>query len=196
MVAVLMVIVAFQAGINTPGGVWQDTGFHNATKLSSNFPQSSPPKLVRHYAGQSVMSFADRKRCKDFFMFNIITLASSMLVVILLLSKRLINSCSRIFDAFATILTLVSILAMSANYGVSLSFISPENYSGLFPLAKSPFILMVVLYLVVLLFMASAPKAFHVHCFEIIWFRKRLVFGPKSVQSREVGSPWLRQYKF
>lgn len=123
MVAVLMVIVAFQAGINTPGGVWQDTGFHNATKLSSNFPQSSPPKLVRHYAGQSVMSFADPKRYEDFFMFNIITLASSMLVVILLLSKRLINSCSRIFDAFATILTLVSILAMSANYGVSLSFI-------------------------------------------------------------------------
>lgn len=186
VVAVLTIIVAFQAGINPPGGIWLDTGYHNATTLSPNAPHQS---LVQHYAGQSVMSYVDPKRYKDFYMFNIITLASSMLVIILLLSRRFISF--RVLDVFATILTFVSILAMSVSYGVSLSFISSDEYSNHFRFAKYLFIFLGILYLAMSVFIASGPRVFRVRCLEIIWFLKRLVFGRslKLVRSRVDGSP-------
>ncbi|RWR84296.1 ankyrin repeat-containing-like protein [Cinnamomum micranthum f. kanehirae] len=113
--AVLMVILTFQAGLDPPGGVWQDTRCHYAAS------ESSPPKLVHHFAGKSVMSYVDPKHYKCFSLFNNVAFYSSALVIVLLLRRG--------HSWALKILSTISVAAISVSKSCSLSFSSPYERS-------------------------------------------------------------------
>eukprot|EP00268_Persea_americana_P010663 TRINITY_DN14349_c0_g1_i2.p1 TRINITY_DN14349_c0_g1~~TRINITY_DN14349_c0_g1_i2.p1 ORF type:complete len:456 (+),score=35.36 TRINITY_DN14349_c0_g1_i2:116-1369(+) len=125
VVNILMITVLFQAALNPPGGIWQDTGYENVTLPSTR--ESSPRHVqVHHYAGQSVMSYVDPLKYKDFFMRNNISLISSMLVIEILLIRCFFNNW--FLDLAPVFLTSISVVTMSSTYTVSLSFISNDIF--------------------------------------------------------------------
>ncbi|KAJ8630388.1 hypothetical protein MRB53_023711 [Persea americana] len=128
VLATLMTTVAFQAGLNPPGGVWQDTGLLNYTLPDQFFnvtsTQSSHPKLVPHLAGESFMSSVEPELYLLFCIFNSLTLLSSMLLIILLLLGFSSNSMLSL-----SILTGFSIFTMLLTYQVSLAFVSSDAVS-------------------------------------------------------------------
>ncbi|KAJ8628930.1 hypothetical protein MRB53_022253 [Persea americana] len=116
VVNILMITVLFQAALNPPGGIWQDTGYENVTLPSTR--ESSPRHVqVHHYAGQSVMSYVDPLKYKDFFMRNNISLISSMLVIEILLIRCFFNNW--FLDLAPVFLTSISVVTIEVLSGLA-----------------------------------------------------------------------------
>ncbi|KAF8657384.1 hypothetical protein HU200_060156 [Digitaria exilis] len=69
LIATLAASVAYQAGLNPPGGFWSDD--------------------EGHYAGDPLLHDINRLRYKTFFCFNAISFMASIVVIMLLLSKSI-----------------------------------------------------------------------------------------------------------
>ena len=69
LIATLAASITYQAGLNPPGGFWSDDG--------------------SHYAGNPLLHDINRQRYKIFFCFNAISFMTSIVVILLLLSKSI-----------------------------------------------------------------------------------------------------------
>jgi Domain of unknown function len=79
--------MAFQAGLNVPGGSWSDT---KTTSATTSNPQTShiSPDDIRHKAGQPIIMNTDTIIYILFLVFDVIACGLSISIIILLLYKK------------------------------------------------------------------------------------------------------------
>lgn len=124
VVAVLMTSVAFQAALNPPGGVWQETGCHNHT---ANCTSNS----TAHYAGESIMSYLRPQAYRAFTFSNYLTLSTSILVIFAELWTIFFNASvyRPIFIFYLAYITLIPVFTLLLSYAISLFIFVREKAS-------------------------------------------------------------------
>ncbi|XP_027071765.2 uncharacterized protein [Coffea arabica] len=117
VVASLIANMAFQAGINPAGGVWQD----DQTEQSQGNPSLNNP----HKAGKSIMAYHDILIYRCFITQNTIAFVSSLGTISLLISGLPFRR-----KVFMWILNGVMWLTASSiiySYGLSIGFVTPDR---------------------------------------------------------------------
>uniref|UniRef100_A0A0E0LAL2 PGG domain-containing protein n=1 Tax=Oryza punctata TaxID=4537 RepID=A0A0E0LAL2_ORYPU len=84
LLAILAASITYQAGLNPPGGFWSD---ENPDGLRAGNPAVPNVNLPKHNAGDPVLHDIHPHRYKAFFCFNAFSFMSSIVVIMLLLSK-------------------------------------------------------------------------------------------------------------
>ncbi|KAM3209408.1 hypothetical protein ACQJBY_063853 [Aegilops geniculata] len=93
LLAVLAVSLTYQAGLNPPGGFWTS----NATKHSAGDPILADSGRVwtssgtKHSAGDPILEDNYHKRYLAFFYFNATAFAASLVMILMLLSRKMSN---------------------------------------------------------------------------------------------------------
>ena len=167
----LLLAMVYHAGIDPPGGVYKDNGYHND-------PESSPPKLVHHYAGQSIMSSVDSECFKYYSRFIHTSFYSLLALVTKLFSSR--HSISRLSRIFTVFLIYVSIVTFTGSYVVGHSFISSKGRCST-SLSKVGLIATIAFF-----YLTIPDKYFRVVCFGIIWWILRRVSRGRETTPAEI----------
>lgn len=93
LLAILAVSLTYQAGLNPPGGFWTS----NATKHSAGDPILGDSGRVwtsngtKHSAGDPILEDNYHKRYLAFFYFNATAFAASLVMIVMLLSRKMSN---------------------------------------------------------------------------------------------------------
>ncbi|XP_044440054.1 uncharacterized protein [Triticum aestivum] len=93
LLAILAVSLTYQAGLNPPGGFWTS----NATKHSAGDPILGDSGRVwtssgtKHSAGDPILEDNYHKRYLAFFYFNATAFAASLVMILMLLSRKMSN---------------------------------------------------------------------------------------------------------
>ncbi|XP_048541443.1 uncharacterized protein LOC125520533 [Triticum urartu] len=93
LLAILAVSLTYQAGLNPPGGFWTS----NATKHSAGDPILGDSGRVwtsggtKHSAGDPILEDSYHKRYLAFFYFNATAFAASLVMILMLLSRKMSN---------------------------------------------------------------------------------------------------------
>jgi hypothetical protein len=95
VLATLAASVTYQAGLNPPGGFWQDDN-------------------RRHTAGNPVLHDRVLKRYLTFYYFNATAFATSLVIIILLLNERFYKSEAKV--AALTLTTMVDLMSLVGAY--------------------------------------------------------------------------------
>ncbi|GJN28998.1 hypothetical protein PR202_gb17183 [Eleusine coracana subsp. coracana] len=99
VLATLAASVTYQAGLNPPGGFWQDDNNKDRKHVPGN-PVLRDGKFVKRYL--------------TFYYFNATAFATSLIIIILLLNKRFYMSEARV--AALTLTTMVDLMSLVGAY--------------------------------------------------------------------------------
>nr|XP_023927465.1 uncharacterized protein LOC112038845 [Quercus suber]POE91865.1 hypothetical protein CFP56_79149 [Quercus suber] len=142
IVATLIAAVTFQAGVNPPGGVWQDYTIRNRTLCAEKRAQGigpDPSCYKSHVPGTAIYA-SQRDPFYVFLVFNTVALSTSVLVIM-----------SLTYNFPFHLELFIAAASMLVTYGSAIFAVTPHNshkFRYVLTAAAFPFVLRVLIYIV------------------------------------------------